>query len=222
MYSVGQIVYMVISKKAEIIPCLIIEENTKTTLEGKKTDYNAILSTDPQNIFRLSNFNGKIFNSLDEAVSFLNKKFETYVDSQRAIAIKLAAKWQKKYEKEPQVQQSAPAPVQAFAANDPRNFVIKYLDNKRVASLPELVRVGRENGMAETTVSKAAEALLENGTISLDENMRLCCVESYMVPDIEEKSATNIPVEHPDEDGRVMMRMPDGTMARVKVRPPQT
>ncbi len=97
-YDVGQIIQVVFAKQATIVPCLIVEENVKKTLEGQKTEYKAILAIEPNVVVELSRIDGsdgKIFATLDEATEYLSKKFLTYVNAQKNKAIKLASMWDK-------------------------------------------------------------------------------------------------------------------------------
>ena len=97
-YNVGQITYVVFSKQAMIVPCLVVEENTKKTLDGQKTEYKVVFAPEPDiivDLHKVDGKDGKVFVTLDEASNYLSKKFATYVEMQRVKATKMASVWEK-------------------------------------------------------------------------------------------------------------------------------
>ncbi len=111
-YNVGQVIHVVFAKQATIIPCLVVEENIKKTLDGQKTEYKVIFAVEPDVIVDLSKVDGKdgkVFVTLDEASQYLGKKFAAYVELQRNKAIKMAAIWQKQVKRAEIVPQDSEA-----------------------------------------------------------------------------------------------------------------
>lgn len=70
MYTVGQVLYLVMQNRMKILPVQVSEEITKKTLGGEKTEY--FVSAPGEDTFiNLEEFDGQIFSNLPEVKSFL-------------------------------------------------------------------------------------------------------------------------------------------------------
>ncbi len=64
-YDVGQILYVVSSRKMEVKPVIVSEEVVRKTLSGRETTY-LVKSRLAEDAYNLSKLNGAIFESLEE------------------------------------------------------------------------------------------------------------------------------------------------------------
>jgi hypothetical protein len=139
-YSVGQIIYIVFSKQATIVPCLVVEENTKKTLDGQKTEYRVILAVEPNSVVDLHRIDGKFFTNLNEASEYLTKKFNTYIEMQKNKAKKLASQWEKHQKVIDEPKTIKDVPEQQPQIDDTDEYVIVELPDgtKARAKLPTM------------------------------------------------------------------------------------
>jgi hypothetical protein len=83
-YFVGQVLFVVMSEQNKVIPCRVIEENTKKTLEGDEITYRVVFGKDSDKVYELANINGEVFTTpqalqrsmLDNVTRFVNQHIE--------------------------------------------------------------------------------------------------------------------------------------------------
>lgn len=92
-YKVGQVLFIVMSKKIQVYPMMIIEEITKRTLKGEEKNYVLQGGPDSSTTILLNQVDGEVFDSSEEAkkvlVSRATSQIEKIVDS----AVEKAAQW---------------------------------------------------------------------------------------------------------------------------------
>lgn len=97
-YTIGQIVYILSNKGQSILPAMIVEQQTVTTLSGKKVSWKlAIGAKDnpnkPQRVADSSQINGEIYSSLDEVKSVLERKLRSFIEQITIQAQKRTEAW---------------------------------------------------------------------------------------------------------------------------------
>jgi len=78
-YDVGQILYVVSSRKMEVKPVIVSEEVVRKTLSGRETTY-LVKSRLAEDAYNLSKLNGAIFESLEEVREYLINNVTAAVD----------------------------------------------------------------------------------------------------------------------------------------------
>ena len=90
-FQVGQVIFIVLKTKQQVLPARIVEEIKKKTLKGEETSYNAEvpigkhLKTVP-----IKDLNCEIFCSTKEAKDFLMSNTSDFIDSMMSQAETLA------------------------------------------------------------------------------------------------------------------------------------
>lgn len=97
-YTIGQIVYILSNKGQSILPAMIVEQQTVTTLSGKNVSWKlAIGAKDnpekPQRIADSGQINGEIYSSLDEVKDVLERKLKSFIDQITIQAQKRTEVW---------------------------------------------------------------------------------------------------------------------------------
>lgn len=94
MYTVGQIIYVLLSREKSIVPMQIIEEISRKSKDGMTVSYMAALgSGDSKENIMLSEIKGEIFASLKEVRESLISKATTTIDALVSSAEKKAVTW---------------------------------------------------------------------------------------------------------------------------------
>jgi hypothetical protein len=71
MYKIGQVLHLVLQNKMKILPVQVVEEITKKTFGGEKTQYFVSTPDKSKEPINLDDFDGQVFKNLDEVRSFL-------------------------------------------------------------------------------------------------------------------------------------------------------
>jgi hypothetical protein len=66
-YEVGQVLFVILSKKSQVYPMMVVEEITKKTLQGENVNYVLRGGADPTSTVLLNQVDGEIFESAEEA-----------------------------------------------------------------------------------------------------------------------------------------------------------
>ena len=80
-YNVGQVLFVLMSEQNKVLPCQVVEENTKKTLNGDIVTYKVIFGSDQANIIDLDKVKGKIFTSLRDVQKILLNNVTRWVNS---------------------------------------------------------------------------------------------------------------------------------------------
>lgn len=92
-YRVGQVLYVVISKKMQVYPMMIVEEITKRTLQGEQTNYVLQGGFDSDSTILLSQVDGEVFETPDEAKYVLTSRATVQIEKIVDSAVAKAAEW---------------------------------------------------------------------------------------------------------------------------------
>lgn len=92
-YSVGKVLYVILSKKGQVYPMRIIEEITKKTLRGEEVNYVVQAGSDVNTTILLSQIEGEIFETPDEARRVLVARATDQIDRLVSVAVAKANDW---------------------------------------------------------------------------------------------------------------------------------
>jgi hypothetical protein len=97
-YNVGQILYVVLKKDSKVIPMQVYEEITRKTMDGLKIDYVVKVGSDENTTLKISEIEGDIFSSPEEAITILTEKAKSSITKLVSMAQDKAKIW---YEMKP-------------------------------------------------------------------------------------------------------------------------
>ena len=92
-YHVGQILFVVLNKKMQVYPMMVIEEIVKKTLKGEETNYVLQGGTDTSTTILLNQVDGEIFESADEAKYVLTSRASLQIEKLVDAAVTKANQW---------------------------------------------------------------------------------------------------------------------------------
>ena len=92
-FFVGQILFVVLNKKSQVYPMLVVEEITKKTLQGEDTNYVLQGGADSSSTVLLTQVDGEIFESAEEARNSLVAKATEQIDRIVLTAINKSKEW---------------------------------------------------------------------------------------------------------------------------------
>jgi hypothetical protein len=92
-YSIGQVLYVVLSSKNAVVPVLVVEEVTKKTIKGEEISYRVQPGSDPDKSAMLSELDGEIFETTKELQKKLLTRATEAVNMLVANAQKRAEAW---------------------------------------------------------------------------------------------------------------------------------
>lgn len=95
-YHVGQIIFVVLNKKIQVYPMMIIEEIVKRTLEGENVNYVLQGGSDSASTILLNQIDGEIFESADEAKYVLTSRATEQIERMVDLAVERSKEWYKK------------------------------------------------------------------------------------------------------------------------------
>jgi hypothetical protein len=90
MYEVGQVLFVVLNKRPQIIPVQVIEQVVRRSLQGEEIQYSVNVPTkDGDKTFELSGLDGVVYTSIDEVQEAMltNAKSTILKMTQKASAI---------------------------------------------------------------------------------------------------------------------------------------
>lgn len=93
MYTIGQILFVVLSKKNQVYPMQVIEVITKKTLKGQEVSYLLQAGSDPSSTILLDKIEGEVFETSDKARSILTKRASDQIDRLVDNAVKKSSEW---------------------------------------------------------------------------------------------------------------------------------
>lgn len=93
MYTIGQVLYIVLSKKNQVYPMQVIEVITKKTLKGQEVSYLLQAGSDPASTILLNKIEGEVFETSEKARSVLIKRASDQIDRLVDNAVKKSSEW---------------------------------------------------------------------------------------------------------------------------------
>lgn len=102
MYKIGQILYVVLSKKSHVYPMQVIEVITKKTLSGEEVRYVLQAGSDQSTTVFLDQVDGEVFDSAEVVRDTLVKRATKVVNKLVDVAVAKSTQWYRVKEQEPQ------------------------------------------------------------------------------------------------------------------------
>jgi hypothetical protein len=113
MYSIGQIIYVLLSREKSIVPMQVVEEISRKTKNGLEVSYVAAFgSGENKETIIVTDIKGEIFSSLDEIKHSLLQRATASIDALLVSASKKADSWYPQHLPEPEVPQQVSVPVE--------------------------------------------------------------------------------------------------------------
>ena len=106
-YRVGQILYVVLNRKMQVYPMMVVEEIVKKTLQGEETNYVLQGGTNASDTLLLNQVDGEIFESAEEAKYVLTNRATQQIEKIVDTAVIRASEWYNNNLQEPVVAQQA-------------------------------------------------------------------------------------------------------------------
>lgn len=110
-YRVGQILFVILNKKMQIYPMMIIEEITKRTMQGVETNYVLQAGAESTSTVLLNQVDGEVFESADDARRVLIERATSQIDRLIQVATEKSSEWYIRQEPAPKAVVAAPTPV---------------------------------------------------------------------------------------------------------------
>lgn len=95
-YNVGQVLFVVLNKKTQVYPMLVIEEITKKTLQGEQINYVLQGGSDSTSTVLLNQVDGEIFENSEDAKSTLINRATIQIEKLIANAVQKSNEWYQK------------------------------------------------------------------------------------------------------------------------------
>jgi len=92
-YQVGQVLFVILNKKMQVYPMLIVEEITKKTMQGEETNYVLQGGADPHATVLLNKVDGEVFTSAKEAKNVLIERATVQIEKLIEAAVEKSAEW---------------------------------------------------------------------------------------------------------------------------------
>ena len=93
MYSIGQVIFVILSKKSQIYPMQVIEIITKKTLQGEEVSYVVQGGSDSSSTVMLDQVDGEIFETAEKARSTLVDRATNHINKLVDAATIKAKEW---------------------------------------------------------------------------------------------------------------------------------
>ena len=103
MYSIGQILFIVLSNKNQVYPMQVVEVITKKSLKGEEVKY-VLQAGSGSSTVMLDQVDGEIFDSAEKARKILVQRATQQINRLVDNAVKKSVEWYKSIEKEQDVQ----------------------------------------------------------------------------------------------------------------------
>lgn len=92
-YRVGQVLFVVLNKKMQVFPMMIVEEIVKRTMHGEDVNYVLQGGSDTSTTILLNQVDGEIFESADEAKYVLTSRATAQIEKLVDSAVSRASEW---------------------------------------------------------------------------------------------------------------------------------
>jgi hypothetical protein len=91
MYSVGQVLFIILNKKQQVIPCQVTEQVVRRSVSGEEISYSVSIPGRSENkIHELDTIDGEVFNSIEDVRTYMleqtNQMISTITDKALAVA----------------------------------------------------------------------------------------------------------------------------------------
>jgi hypothetical protein len=92
VYQVGQILFLVLHKKQQILPVQVVEEVVRTTLDGKEIDYTVSVPGKSGKSYSLDDIDASVFASLEEVKIHIETNIKQSIEKMISTALAVAEK----------------------------------------------------------------------------------------------------------------------------------
>lgn len=93
MYSIGQVLFVVLSKKNQVYPMQVVETITKRTLRGEEVSYVLQAGSDKSSKVTLDTVDGEIFDSAEKARTTLVQRATVQINKLIDVAKNKSSEW---------------------------------------------------------------------------------------------------------------------------------
>lgn len=93
MYKIGQVLYVVLTKKSQVYPMQVVEVITKKTLEGEAVSYILQAGSEKSSRIELSTVDGEIFETAERARKTLVERATSQINKLVETATRKSAEW---------------------------------------------------------------------------------------------------------------------------------
>lgn len=93
MYSIGQVLFVVLTKKSQVYPMQVVETITKRTLNGEEVSYVLQAGAEKSSQITLDKVEGEVFDSADKARKILTHRANEQINKLVDVAIAKSVEW---------------------------------------------------------------------------------------------------------------------------------
>lgn len=93
MYTVGQVLFVVLAKKSQVYPMQIVEVITKKTLKGEDVQYVLQAGADKNTTVLFDQIEGEVFDSAEKVRAVLTKRATNQVTRMVDVAVSKSKEW---------------------------------------------------------------------------------------------------------------------------------
>lgn len=108
MYSVGQVLYVILAKKSQVYPMQVVEVITKKTLNGEVISYVLQAGPNKETVVTLDKVDGEVYNTAQDAKNVLIERATSQISRIVENAVSKSAEWYHVIENMPQTIQDLP------------------------------------------------------------------------------------------------------------------
>ncbi len=108
MYSVGQVLYVILAKKSQVYPMQVVEVITKKTLNGEVISYVLQAGPNKETVVTLDKVDGEVYNTAHDAKNVLIERATSQISRIVENAVSKSAEWYHVIENMPQTIQDLP------------------------------------------------------------------------------------------------------------------
>ena len=93
MYTIGQVLFVVLAKKNQVYPMQIIEVITKKTLRGEEIKYLLQAGSDKKTTVMLDEIDGEVFESAEKVRTVLAQRASSQINKLVQVAVQKSQEW---------------------------------------------------------------------------------------------------------------------------------
>ena len=91
MYQVGQVLFIILNKKQQVIPVQVTEQVVRRSLDGEEISYSvSIPNRDENRILELDSIDGEVFESIDDIRAYMLEQTTQIIATITDRALKIA------------------------------------------------------------------------------------------------------------------------------------
>lgn len=102
MYTVGQVLYFILTKKSQVYPMQVVEVITKKTLNGEVVSYVLQAGPNKDTLITLDKVDGEVYTTAQDARSILVERATTQINKIVENAVAKSSEWYNVVENMPQ------------------------------------------------------------------------------------------------------------------------